>query len=505
MRAALLIAFAIAAAAQNPTGAISGTVVDSVTRQPVKQATINLSPLNNGPNAPSPGVSTDATGAFSIQGLAEGRWYLSATQPNYPQTAPRPQIVDVKAGDTATVTLELTPGAVVTGHVVDEDGDPLMGCFVTARAAGNDQQRGGSSASCDGEYRIHNLPAGKYIFSAMCYQPPFTPRPLSAGADPPPSLGYPEQYYPLAPDAKSAQAVELAAGAEKSDVDFQMRPAPVTQVRGSFSPSGADWHSAPNIAVGLIPVGSPNQGYVGRQNFDREKGTFEFSQVFPGSYYLTVFPTAPGNPVGAFERIEVKDRPVQVVLQLAHSFDISGTVTIERDSSKPVALNHLRVQLISDIPPGGFGANPAEVGEDGAFTIRSVMAAPWRVGILGPGVFLKSAWLGSTDVTHSAFDLSPGAGPLRIVASANMGMITGTAPPGMKVYARLEQAITERMFGIPVAMVDQTGHFVMGSVPPGTYRAGAIDINSPIPEDGGQEVTVHEGETVTVEVKPPEQ
>ena len=36
----------------------------------------------------------------------------------------------------ATVTLELVPGSVITGHVLDEDGDPLQSCMLEAMPAG---------------------------------------------------------------------------------------------------------------------------------------------------------------------------------------------------------------------------------------------------------------------------------------------------------------------------------------------------------------------------------
>ncbi len=49
--------------------------------------------------------------------------------------------------------------------------------------------------------------------------------------------------------------------------------------------------------------------------------------------------------------------------------------------------------------------------------------------------------------------------------------------------------------------IDPAGRFTFPQLPPGKYRVGVVDPGAPVPEDGGQEITVKEGETVTVDVK----
>jgi hypothetical protein len=500
-RAATLLAailLAPAAAAQDQTGSISGTVVDAVTRQPVKRAMVQL--VYQGNSNGSPPASTDSAGAFSVQGLTEGKWWVSASHPNYPLGGqPQGKFVEVKAGDTASVTLDLEPGGVVTGRVLDEDGDPLTGCFVAASAPTHPrQQRGGSNSADNGEYRIHNLPAGKYMLSAQCFQPVFTPRPLSSGPDPPPSRAYPEQFYPVASSAQSAQMVEVAAGAEKPGIDFRMRPEPVTQVRGSFSPSETDWRS---LNVGLIPAMESSEARFRGADIDRQKGTFEFAAVFPGSYYLVADTNGePDKRVGAFQRVEVKDQPVETVVQLTRGVDVNGTLSVESsDSDHPVALNQFRVSLNPELPVP-YGVLPAEVKEDGSFTIKSVIPARWRVMAFGGPGFLKSAWLGSADVTHSAFEIAAGSEPLRIVMSTKMATITGTAPAGAVVY--VASASDDPQSGwTAAAPADAMGHYTFNSIAPGKYRVGIPSPGGLFASEGGQEVTVHEGETVTVDIQ----
>jgi hypothetical protein len=52
------------------------------------------------------------------------------------------------------------------------------------------------------------------------------------------------------------------------------------------------------------------------------------------------------------------------------------------------------------------------------------------------------------------------------------------------------------------AQVDSNGQFTLPGLAPGKYRIVATDNGDPPPEDSGQEVTVREGETATIEIKP---
>src|SRR5262249_22593383 len=153
---------------------------------------------------------------------------------------------------------------------------------------------------------------GRYFVSAQCYKEVFQPRPLSPGPDPLPARAYPRQWYPLALDQKSAQAVELTAGAEKSGVDFRMTPAPVTQVRGVIAPGSEAWHGT--LYLLLLPIDNVAQSFA---FVDPVKKTFEFRSVFPGSYgVLASIASGDNNRIGGWQRIEVGNRPLSLELEL---------------------------------------------------------------------------------------------------------------------------------------------------------------------------------------------
>jgi hypothetical protein len=507
------------------TGQIAGTVVDAITHQPVRKAAVSIRPMGSRatshvsvgpPKAGEPGSITDATGSFAFQNLAAGKYQISVTHQNYPDSLLRGarKTVEISSDDaTENVTIELMPGAGISGHIVDEDGDPMTACFVQVHATNSNRFAGPTRPPItreDGTFRLSDIAAGKYIISAQCSEAVFEPRPLSAGPDPPPTQAYPMQYYSGAGDAKSAQVVELAAGTEKSGVDFQMRPVAVTQIHGTFAAGGADWRTTGgNLNVQLVPVDTNNSDRIafrGRAQVN-EDGTFDIQQVFPGSYYVVAstprFAPGPGGitnaagMVGGLMRVDVADKPLNVSLALHPAVDISGKVEMEDDTQR-ITPAQVHLQLVPLIDFGGSVDGRAD--EDGSFTLKGVLPDQWRLRIFAPGAFLKSARMGGDDVTNQPLNVMSGApGILEIVVSTDTATVMGTAPAGRMVFAEAEG--NEPGQARLLASVDTNGLFKMDGLAPGKYRFVVDDDDSPVPDEGGQEVTVEAGETATIELK----
>jgi hypothetical protein len=327
--------------------------------------------------------------------------------------------------------------------------------------------------------------------------PVFQPRPFSAGPDPPPSLAYPPQFYPAALDAASAQPIELAAGTEKAGVDFRMRPAHVTQVRAVLAPSSAEWRGR-HLFVRLIHGGDEIDGMSPASS----GSAFQFSQVFPGAYVLLATTLGPENLIGGIQRIEVKDQPVNTVIELKHAIDINGTVEIESGpNSASIQLARIQIQMLPDQLVRPFiTVAPASVKQDGSFTVNSVIPAQWRFQVYGATVFVKSVWLGTKELSGPLFDLSSGPiDTLKIVLSANTATIVGTAPPGSTVACRnLDDDLSFRESASQ--KVEQSRQFRIEGLAPGKYRVAAGESLEAIREDSGREITVREGETASVDL-----
>jgi protocatechuate 3,4-dioxygenase beta subunit len=518
MKAAWLLMVVLTASAQtagtDQTGSVSGVVTDALTHMPVKKAMVTIYANGNFSKPVGPqSATTDGSGAFTFTNLQAGRYRLMFQQPNYPQArfGGAAKTVEIKAGESAgPVNEELIPGSAVSGHIVDEDGDPLPNCYVQIHPPKNLDQgvpmMGSSGSNQEGEYRLFGIAPGKYILSAQCGTPVFQARPFSAGPDPAPSKAYQTQYYPLTSEAKSAQTVELTAGNEKSGIDFQMSPTAVTQVRGAFAPGGPDWRGSQfNLQLSPVVEHGINSGTTLGAGVNPDKGTFEFRQVFPGSYILVAFSQGnEENHTGAWQRVEVSDKPMDLALELKRAIDLTGKVEIETsgNTANKVTPSQINIQLIPQFQVGLPGSG-TQVGDDGTFTLKGVMPAPWRLQLNTPLGFLKAAWLGSTDVTNTPVDLSAGAaGTLRIVVSTNTATIRGSAPAGLIVLAeRVEDNMTFR--NSRGAGVDESGQYKFEGLAPGKYRLMVQDVGGPMPEEGGQEVTVREGETVMADLKAP--
>jgi hypothetical protein len=458
-------------------------------------------------------TSTDAGGAFRVGDLPAGQYRVVVQRQDYPQAGNRlTKRIEVKAGEiTGPVNLELVPGASVTGHVVDEDGDPLPNCNIEVAAAKKGTPYGqvaallsGVSSNEDGGYRVFGIAPGKYALSAHCGNTVFEPRPFSAGPDPEPAQAYPTQYYPLTSDAKSADVLQLTGGTEKSGIDFVMRPAAVTQIRGVFAATGADWHGS-QLNLQLAP--SEGNGTIMSALTDRAKGTFLIRQVFPGSYLLTAFSNGPEDGrIGAWQRIDVSDQPVELTLELKPAMDLSGKVEVESSGNSSNPLNPVQIQVLLNprYQGGGQQYTPSRVNADGSFTFKSLLPGIFRLGIAAPNAFLKSAWLGSTDVTNDPIDITSGAvGSLRIVVSTNTATIRGTAPVGELISVRRADDVP--FFGNRLTQADPSGQYKLEGLGPGKYRLMVIDPGGMMPDEGGEEVTVQEGETATLDLKAPSQ
>jgi carboxypeptidase family protein len=128
----------------------------------------------------------------------------------------RGRTVKVTAGqDPEDLVFHLLMTGVISGKIVDTDGDPLRGVGVTATAIPAEKTRRTGGAMHDGatndlgEYRIADLPPGKYIVQAS---PPQNEGPLpnpNEKAATKERLVYITTYFPGTLDERQAAAINL--------------------------------------------------------------------------------------------------------------------------------------------------------------------------------------------------------------------------------------------------------------------------------------------------------
>jgi hypothetical protein len=463
---------------QEQTGkaSIEGSVVDALTNEPVKKASVML----NGRLSLT--AVTDASGHFAFRQLPAGQYFVQAQSDRYPMgrlgLEPARQASITVAGDEQKrdVTLSLTPGASVLGRIVDEEGVPMQQCNVSAMQKNTTQNgmglvnaRGGAQSDENGEYRIANLPAGKYYVMANCPQTIPLPHAFirrGSVADLP-RLVYGNLLYPGTRDPTGAARIELEPGGLVSGIDFPMLPASGVTVRGRVLPSPFDGPRQ----VDLQPT-APLR-FLGGQGagLNPTTGEFQIANVQPGSYELVASGTT-GNRL-YFAKIPVQvgtSPPDPIELLLSAGTRLAGSLVIDGDAQQPPNPNPIHVMLNPASNQPMFGPPPgAEVKTDGTFVFESVIPGRWRVQLNGPG-YVKSLTLGDQEISGDEIQITSAAAPLKIVVGTKYVQIAvsvSTLPVslgGLTGVAWAEASAIEQNFGFDSQGVGNL------SLPPGRYH-----------------------------------
>jgi hypothetical protein len=119
------------------TASIAGAVVRAGTDEPLRKAQVHLT-LKDDQGWKNFDVVTAADGKFVFEGLAPGTYRLSVSHDGYVTKSYGPEgeqeaTLTLAAGQKMEVLIfRLQKCAVITGRVVDEDGDPVPGADVVA-------------------------------------------------------------------------------------------------------------------------------------------------------------------------------------------------------------------------------------------------------------------------------------------------------------------------------------------------------------------------------------
>jgi protocatechuate 3,4-dioxygenase beta subunit len=467
MRTLFLAALLTIGAGAQPAARVEGTVTNSVTGAPVAGATVVL----EGPED-SYIVESDARGHFSAEDVAAGKYEARAQRDGY--AAPRAKVrLAVEAGGHVEGTvLRLIPLGVISGRVVDGDGDPLAKVTVEALGYAYDQGKKylktfGRAASDDrGEYRIAGLPAGAYYLhgtllsgrSPMASMRLLGPKP--AGYDPQAA------YFPSAADVESAVVLDLAAGAELRNNSITLRALQTYSIRITLSGTPAPG-SRPTVSMGSATSGLTmmTDGKYGE--------TRGFGNMAPGIYRVE----AADRPLGLTGRqvVKVTNADVDVTISARPEIVVGGMV---RTAGKPVAMDGMRVSLdcgeLAD-------RTEAAVKPDGTFEVRHVQPAVCTVRAAPPaGSYVKAMQLGERVLSDPAFDAGKSSSALTITLGTDGGSLSGVvvdvqgAPVADAVAVVAPDGAMREWSGLArSATADADGAFELHDLAPGEYQVFA--------------------------------
>jgi hypothetical protein len=484
---------------------IAGTVVSANTGEPLKKAHVSLSQIGGGgeeSNEHSLTAITDAAGHFSIEKIPSGSYDLLVNRSGY---------VDARYGqdriDKPSAILSLAPGqkmtdllfrlhrtAIITGRVIDEDGDPVRGAnvmsFVHTASAGKPKISPNESDRTNdlGEYRIVDLEPGRYSIKASAPHGRYPGEPAHAdNAD-----NYVPIYYSGTTDIARASTLEVKSGDEISGIDFVLAPRPSARtykVHGHVVNSLGDYPDA-RIVVMLFPRGNREMAFVADQKqavANAKTGDFELKDVMPGEYVATALSFAGGKTRTTAQSVDVIASDVDgVSLVLTRGVDIPVRVTLEGKSMPStadlaVALSPSDTESVAYFTP----RQQAVVQRDGSLELKEVGDGSYAVRVSSKcrECYLKSATANGVDLLDQGVQISSGAGPasIAIVYSSNSGTVTGfvtnkddlPAPGAMVVLVPDAGSRQKPLQNYKTSPTDQYGHFEIRGVPPGHYKAFA--------------------------------
>jgi hypothetical protein len=449
-------------------GSIEGTVVNELMREPVRKAEVTLSG-----QSPTRAL-TDQTGRFIFRGLPPGTFSVIAQRAGF-EALVLSQITLAADEKKTGIEIELVPLAAISGRIVDEFGGPIADCSVGAMKVQHQQGKttlvyhSVGSTDDKGEYRIHDLPQGRYYVRARCSGELAVPHPFIRRDDPDkPHQVYVPLFYPGVAEPEAATRVAVAPGAEVRGIDIQEHRADAVTVRGRIA------SDAENVLVTLFPEGS---GLIERVpisgTFDRATGMFRIPSVLPGSYLLVANVSGEGPVLQAQMPVEIgKTAPDPIDLTPTPGADVSGTLEIEGgDSSIP---GEAQISLTPIDAHGSWYTPQSHIGKDGTFALHGVLPGRWTLNVMNVPGYVKVFTIEGNEFPRS-FDITAGAaGPWRIVMSTKTGRLSGalTTPfsSGQTALVLVLSAGFEN-----VITIQTDGRFDSPGVPLGRYRIFAVE------------------------------
>src|SRR5258708_35377092 len=223
---------------------LAGAVIKEPGSQPLKKVLLHLiaDDQKQGGNYTA---ETDSEGRFRIETVQSGRYRIMLEKTGFHQVnihghQTTGSILTVQAGrEINDLLFQMLQAAVITGRVVDEDGDPLPNFEVGLLRKLPGKSREPAVTRNDrtndlGEYRFGGLFPGQYFVAVV---PPPDLRNfehLAKGPDAAaskPDQNYLTTYYPGTTDVAQADVISVRAG-DEMPVNFTMIPGRTYRVRG---------------------------------------------------------------------------------------------------------------------------------------------------------------------------------------------------------------------------------------------------------------------------------
>ncbi len=577
----LLLALPLWAQTPHPTTAagssVAGKVVNAATGEPLKKAAVLLMRVEGRGQAQS--MMTDEQGQFAFRSLETGRYRLLVNRTGYVRQAygQRDPYADtggspltLSAGqEVKDILFRLLPAGAISGRVVDEDGEGMMEVQVqalrwtTVRGRRQLMPASGERTNDRGEYRIYNLPPGRYYLAATYeggYVTGYLVGMAGGVSEAPLDEAYAPVFYPGTSDLAQASALDLRGGDELGGMNMVLAPQRTVTVNGRVL-NAITGQPGRNVHVSIMARNGTVRSFISgdHDTTTDDQGYFHVRGVLPGSYIISAEWDVEGHGAGtiitssreegrtvvyggrhysARQPLEIGGADLESVsLVIAPGVDVAGSVRTEgvlpklpsetetttQAGGRSIRIsrsNEMRV-VLEPTDDLNIGNLVAQIKPDNTFVINNAPDETYRINVAGlpEGAYIKSARFAGQDVLEDGLAIMRGRrGSLDLVISANAGTVSGTITDsdrkpfaGARVVLVPEGSRRKRPSLFRTATADQYGRFNLRSVPPGDYKVFAWDSMEagayqdaeflrPF-EDRGQPVRVNESSQSTVEAQ----
>lgn len=510
----------------SPSGySVRGTVLDSVSGQPLSRALVELNQ--------DFAMLTGGDGQFSFDNVPAGPYQVTVVKPGYfgfgfasgmmsrassgIPMQPRPPRQILVGPDVVPGTFRITPLAVITGQVTLSTFDPADGIQVSAYTQRMQNGRlrwilaGSARTRSDGSFRIDNLLAGNYLVytqPSLDHDGPATTRG--------PSFGYPAIYYPGVTDPASAGLLSLKAG-QRAEADISLVRQPF------FSVTAVVRTSDPGQFVGFTILDGGGRQTRLIASYDRRTQTVTAS-VPNGTWALDAHSVSRDTALWGRSDFQVASAPVSLAISLLpiphipvnihRDFTASAVASPPPPTSGPGMNLFLSSADDFSMFPYGGGLS-SDNNEDWELRVTEpgrywVQAEPF------PPAYISSITSGGVDLAANPLIIVPGSTPTPIdITLRNDGAtITGDIPSQSQtlsggVSAGVQQPqvwiyaipLFPTPSTIPTGFLHPDGQFTIPNLAPGSYQVIACDAQQDIDfhSPGGLAAWAGKGQTVTVD------
>lgn len=488
---------------QQQTFTVRGTVVNSVTNEPVHGALVQFFAGRQRSQRTGPG------GEFQFEDVPAGEFNVRAQKPGFffetdiPFARVRVHQPLITVGpDQPSAVVKLIPEGLVFGRVTGDNGEPVESLPVQVLSErienGRKTRSFIRSANTDeqGEFRVAELPPGKYF---VFVGPSSSPSSLPANLSKTGARGYPAAFYPGVPDLATAAAVEVTPG-KHEELNLSLSSQPFYRIAGTVT------GHLQNRGINLQIMNAAGQPIPAGLEFDPTRGTFrtqwlpagpctltaqmqdpETQQEYLASQTLNLNSDISGVHLALLPNVNI---PVSFRLETDHDESSSaaqdfvvfgprgGRRTVHRAPEPARVILTPQDQAIS---PAQRSSQFSPTGEE-ALVVPNVPPGVYSVEVqpTGGAYYAQSVRSGSLNLLEQNLTIAPGAAvqPIEVVLRDDFATLEGRitlGQPGDGFASVMIIPESAPQHTRNVVLYRPADSFQIPQLPPGNYRVLAVD------------------------------